>query len=135
MPKTWKHMLAAAIAATTTSCAPDIPMEYSMQCLRLVQDTPEGSEIHDTRRPRWAADHEDGRGPIHFDFSHLTGEREVEYDYIAYYIDVGDVSVPIYATDTRIVGYGPRFRATCSLQGDQVVLDGVVGRGEWEGGL
>ena len=130
-----KTMIAAAIAAATAACAPDIPMQYSMECLHLVQATPRGREMYDTTRPRWAADPEEGRGPIRFDFSHLAGEREIEYEYVSYYIDVGDISVPVFDTATRIVGYGPRFRATCSLDGEQVVLDGVVSAGEWEDSL
>ena len=125
----------ALAAALASGCTPRVPADYAQECLRLVRETPRGSEIHEVQRPRWVGTPEEGKGPIQFDFGHLAGQREVEYHYVSHYIDVGDISVPIYATATRMVGYGPRYRAVCRQDGDRTLLDGIEETGEWEGGL
>ena len=128
--KTAAIVTALALAG---ACAPRIPFDYAQQCMLLVQETDAGQAIHETTRPTCLGGHpDDGRGPIRFDFSHLTGEREVEYEYVSHYMYVGDVPIPVYATGTRIVEYGPRFRATCSRRGEQVVLEGITDASEWE---
>ena len=129
-------MATIAMAATLAAgCTPRVPAEYAQACLRLVEETPHGTEIDEVQWPRWVETPEEGEGPIRFDFGRLAGQREVEYDYVSHYIDVGDVSIPIYATATRNVGYGPRYRAVCRREGERTVLDGVEDAGQWEGRL
>ncbi|MCY4120586.1 MAG: hypothetical protein OXG72_06655 [Acidobacteria bacterium] len=132
------NLKSTAIATAATlciACAPPVPVEYAQECLRLVRETAAGETMHETTRPVWTREDEDGRGAIRFDFSHLAGEREVEYEYVSHYMHVGDVPIPIFATDTRTVEYGPRFRATCARVDQRVVLDGIEETGEWENSL
>ena len=112
-----------------------MPGEYAQECLRLVRETHAGKEIHDAAAAVWTGDPEEGAGPIQFDLGRQAGEREVEYQYVSHYMDVGDVPVPVYARGTRIAAYGPRYRATCALANNQVVLDRIEEAGEWEGSL
>ena len=127
--------IVATAMAGLAACAPAIPSRYAQECLRLVRETPAGESLHTAGRPSWNGDPDDGRGPIAFEFGQLGGQREIEYDYISHYIDLADISVPVYDTDTRMVEYGKRWRAACSVRNNEVVLDGVEETGEWQGGL
>ena len=54
---------------------------------------------------------------------------------MSHYINVGHISIPIYATASPTVEYGPRWRAVCNLKGDDVVLGQIEAAGEWQRGL